>query len=157
MYQIPRCSVFKIFPIQLLIGCVCLLVLCGTEVWGEDVSVRSYTLQEVVALALTHNPAIQLGKGFIDEKAGEELTSQAYPNPSLGIQSGHGQVLDPTGPSLTERYVSLSQPLEWPGTRMARQKSAHAQVGSAEASFEEIQLNVKAQVKCKSSSETNLS
>jgi cobalt-zinc-cadmium efflux system outer membrane protein len=94
-----------------------------------------------------HNPSIELGQGLIDEKAGEELTAHAYPNPTFGIQSGHGQVLDPRGTSLIERYFSLSQPLEWPGTRAARQQAAEAGVSSAQASFEEMQINVKARVK----------
>jgi cobalt-zinc-cadmium efflux system outer membrane protein len=48
---------------------------------------------------------------------------------------------------LIERYFSLSQPLEWPATRAARQQAAEAGVRSAYAGFEETQINVKARVK----------
>ncbi len=131
----------------LLIGCICMWAIYGTEAWGEDIKAQSYTLQEIIDLALTHNPSIELGKGIIDEKAGEKVTAQSYPNPSFGVQSGYGKVRDPRGTSLIERYFSLSQPLEWPGTRAARQQVAEAGVSSAQASFEETQVNVKARVK----------
>ena len=101
----------------------------------------------MIDLALTHNPIIEPGKRIIDKKAGEEVTAQSYPNPSFGVQSGYGKVRDPRGPSLIERYFSLSQPLEWPGTRAAHQHAAEAGVSSAQASFEETQVNVKARVK----------
>ncbi len=94
-----------------------------------------------------HNPTIELGKGFIDQKTGEEQTASAYPNPTLGLQGGRGQILDPTGRTMFERYISLSQSLEWPGTRSARQQAAEAGVRSAEASFEVNQVNVKARMK----------
>ncbi|MDT7042847.1 TolC family protein [Candidatus Nitronereus thalassa] len=126
---------------------MCLLLVSRTPVWAQEPTSQSYTLQSVIDLALTHHPTIEFGKGVIEEKQGDQISASAYPNPSLGIQSGHGQVLDPTGPSLTERYVSLSQPLEWPGTRVARQEAASASVTSAEAGLEVTQLNIKARVK----------
>jgi len=127
---------------------VWLLSFSGTMAWGQQVATtRAYTLPEVIDLALTHNPTIEFGKGVIDEKAGDQMAASAYPNPSLGLQGGHGQVLDPTGPSLTERGISLSQPLEWPGTRAARKEAAEAGFHSAHASFEETRLIVKARVK----------
>ena len=144
--QPPRKYLFSFFA-QLFIGCVCLWSANGTVAWGQEATTQSYTLQRVIDLALTHHPSIEFGKGVIDETQGDQLSASAYPNPSLGLQSGHGQVLDPTGPSLTERYISLSQPLEWPGTRAARQSAARAGVTSAQASLEVTQLNVKARVK----------
>ena len=147
MKTIPSLKLFSPFVPRLLMSCVCLWSLFGTETWAEDASVKSFTLQEIIDLTLTHNPTIEVSKGLLEEKAGEELTAQSYPNPSFGVQSGWGKVRDPTGRSLIERYFSLSQPLEWPGTRAARQQAAEAQVNSAQAGFEGTQLNVRAQVK----------
>ncbi len=135
------------FVAPLFIGFIFLWSVNGTTAWGLETTTQSYTLQRVIDLALTHHPTIEFGKGVIDEKQGDQVSAGKYPNPSLGLQSGHGQVLDPTGPSLIERYVSLSQPLEWPGTRAARQEAASAGVTSAEAGLEVTQLNVKARVK----------
>jgi cobalt-zinc-cadmium efflux system outer membrane protein len=132
--------------LRLFIACVCIGATYETEAWGEDAKVPSYTLQEIIDLTLTHNPSIELGKGFIDEKTGEDVTAQSYPNPSFSVQSGYGKVRDPRGTSLIERYFTLSQPLEWPGTRAARQQAAEAGVRSAHASFDETLVNVKASV-----------
>ena len=132
---------------RLILLCACLWVWDGTTAWGEVTKDRSYTLEDIIELALTHHPTLEVGRGMIDQKAGEELTAQSYPNPVFGVQSGYGKVRDPTGTSLVERYFSLSQPLEWPGTRTARQEAAEAGVQSAQAGFEETQVNVKARVK----------
>jgi len=126
MSRTPSLNLFNTLVSRLLIGCVCMWTIGGTAAWGEDSKVPSYTLQEIIDLTLTHNPIIELSKGIIDEKAGEEVTAQSYPNPTFGFQGGYGRVRDPTGPSLIERYFSLSQPLEWPGTRTARQQAAEA-------------------------------
>jgi len=132
---------------RLLIVCVGLWAISGTQAFAEETKPRSYTLQEIITLTLTNNPIIERGKGLIDEKAGEELSAHAYPNPSFSVQSGYGKVRDPRGISLIERYFTLSQPLEWPGTRAARQEAAEAGVSTAQASFDAMQLNVKARVK----------
>ena len=147
MNSIQPLNFFQKFVSPLFIGCVCMGVLNGSEVWGEDVKVPSYTLQEIIDLTLIHNPTIKLGKGRIEEKTGEEQTANAYPNPTLGLQGGRGQILDPTGRTIFERYISLSQPLEWPGARVARQQAAEAGVRSAHANFEVTQVNVKSRVK----------
>ncbi len=147
MNRIPPLKLFKTLALRLLVGCICLWAIVGIEAWAEEAEPRSYTLQEIIDLTLTHNPTIELGKGIIDEKAAEEVTAQSYPNPSFSVQSGYGKVRDPRGTSLIERYFMLSQPLEWPGTRAARQEAAEAGVSTAQASFEAIQLNVKARVK----------
>ncbi len=146
IYRLPY-KFFNSMALRVLVGGVCMWAIGGTAAWGEDSKVPSYTLQEVIDLTLTHNPIIELGKGIIEEKAGEEITAQSYPNPTFGVQSGYGRVRDPRGTSLIERYFSLSQPLEWPATRAARQQAAEAGVRSAHAGFEETQINVKARVK----------
>jgi len=132
---------------SLLIGCLCLWVLQNTEVRGDDGRVPSFSLQEIIDLTLLHNPMIELSKGLIDEQTGKEMIAHAYPNPTLGIQSGYGRVQEPRGPSLIERYFSLSQPLVWPGTRAAGQQAAEAGVKGAQSGFEATQNNVKASAK----------
>ncbi len=122
-------------------------VLGETEVRAQEVQTKSFTLQEIIDLTLTHNPTMELSKGVIDEKEGERLSAAAYPNPLVGLKGGHGQILDPTGPSVTERYVTLSQPLEWPGMRVARKDAAEAAVEGAQAGLDETQVNLRARVK----------
>ena len=81
MNRTPSLNLFNSLAARLLIGSVCMWAIGGTAAWGEDSKVPSYTMQEVIDLTLTHNPIIELGKGLIDEKAGEEVTAQSYPNP----------------------------------------------------------------------------
>ena len=147
MNQTALLNVFRAFSRQLFLGCACIGLIGGNVAWGEDVPVSTYSLQDIINLTLTHNPTIELGQGFIDQKTGEEITAHAYPNPEFTVQSGFGKVRDPRGTTLIERYFTLSQPLEWPGKRSARQQAAEAGVRSAQAGFEEMQINVKARVK----------
>ncbi len=132
---------------RVLVIFVCLWIVVGTEVWAEDTKAQSYSLQDIIDLTLTHNPTIEMGKGLIAQKAGEEQSAIAYPNPTLSLEGGRGQILDPTGRTIFERYISLSQPLEWPRMRDARQQAAEAGVRSAQANFEVMQVNVQAKVK----------
>lgn len=140
-------NLFMLMTGRVLVIFVCLLALVGTKAWAEEAKDLSYSLQDIIDLTLIHNPTIELGKGLIDQKAGEEQTANAYPNPTLGLQGGRGQILDPTGRTMFERYITLSQPLEWPGMRAARQQAAEAGVRSAQANFEVTQVNVEATVK----------
>lgn len=109
---------------------------------------RMYSLAQILALALEHNPAIAAGEGFIHEQKGQHIATLSYPNPTFRFEGGNGVVLDPaSGVALTERFVSLSQPLEWLGTRSARQNAAEAGVQGAKIALEESRVNLTAEVK----------
>ena len=86
-------------------------------------------------------------EGVIEQREGDKISASAYPNPTLWIQSGRGTVREPTGPTLTERYATLYQPIEWPGKRAARQQAAQAGLDGALASKEEAKLNLIAATK----------
>lgn len=132
-----------------------IIVLCGlswhsawaAEVATPEATVPTFSLQDILALALEKNPLVTEREGMIEEKEGKKISASAYPNPTLSFQSGRGTVRDPSGITLTERYVTLSQPLEWPGKRTARQQAAQAGVEGAVASREEAKLNLIAATK----------
>jgi cobalt-zinc-cadmium efflux system outer membrane protein len=132
-----------------------IVVLCGlswhsawaAEVATPEATVPTFSLQDILALALEKNPLVTEREGMIEEKEGKKISASAYPNPTLSFQSGRGTVRDPSGITLTERYVTLSQPLEWPGKRAARQQAAQAGVEGAVASREEAKLNLIAATK----------
>lgn len=100
---------------------VWLIVICGlswhsalaADVATPQSSVPTFRLQDILAMALEKNPLVTESEGVIEQKEGNKLSASAYPNPTLSFQSGRGIVKDPTGLSITERYVTLSQPLEW--------------------------------------------
>ncbi|MDH3503192.1 MAG: TolC family protein [Nitrospirota bacterium] len=133
-----------------------LIVLCGlswhsalaAEVATPQATVQTFRLQDILAIALEKNPLVTESEGFIEHKEGKKLSASAYPNPTLSFHGGRGTVRDPSvGISITERYVTLSQPLEWPGMRAARQQAAQAGVEGALASGEEAKLNLIAATK----------
>ncbi|MBA3967448.1 MAG: TolC family protein, partial [Nitrospirales bacterium] len=134
---------------------LCLIILYGlcwepllaATVTTPQAPAPTYSLQDILALALEKNPLMNESEGFIEQKEGNKVSASAYPNPTLSFQSGQGTVREPTGPTLTERYASLSQPLEWPGKRAARQQAAQAGVEGALASKEETKLNLIAATK----------
>lgn len=110
--------------------------------------VPTFSLEDVLTMALEKNPLMTESQGFIEQKEGNKRSASAYPNPTLSFQSGQGTVRDPSvGISITERYISLSQPLEWPGKRAARERAAQAGVEGAMASRSETTLNLIAATK----------
>ncbi len=109
---------------------------------------KTFRLKEILSTALAHNPLLAEGEGIIQQKEGDVLRAKAYPNPTISVQGGRGSVRDPSmGTSITERYVTLSQPLEWPGTRNAEQDAAQASTESARSGLDETKLNIMAQTK----------
>ena len=134
---------------------VLLIVLCGlswhsalaAEVSTPQAAVLTFSLQDILAMTLENNPLVIESEGFIEEKEGNKISAAAYPNPTFYFQSGRGTVKDPTGITLTERYFTLFQAIEWPGKRTARQLAAQAGVEGAVAFREEAKLNMIAAAK----------
>lgn len=109
--------------------------------------VPTFQLHEVLALAIEKNPQVLESEGLVEQRIGGKISASAYPNPTLSFYSGHGTVRDPSGISLTERWVVLSQPFEWPGKREARKQAAQEGLEGAMASREEVKLNLIAATK----------
>ena len=138
-----------------LISVLYLLVLSGTTNAFAETPVDSpnhftplFTLDEILSIGLQHNPILAEGHSLIEQREGKAVQAATYPNPTISLQGGRGSVRDPSmGTSITERYITLRQPLEWPGTRSARQQGAYAGLKSAEAELAETRLNVTAQIK----------
>lgn len=108
----------------------------------------AYTLNAVIELALERNPTMAGAQGYVRQSRGQQVAAGAYPNPSIAGSAGRGTIRDPsTGVTITERTVTVEQPLEWQGKRRARQQAADAGVAGASAAMEEARLNVIAEVK----------
>ncbi len=107
-----------------------------------------YTLSDIIELAIDRNPAIAGAQGVFDQSQGQQIVSAAIPNPSFTAQSGRGALRDPSqGSGLTEYGVTLSQPLEWPAKRGARQRVAEAGVARATVGMQETRLHLVTEVK----------
>ena len=108
----------------------------------------AYTLNTVIELALEHNPIMAGAQGVVQQSRGQQVAAGAYLNPSISGAAGRGSIRDPsTGAKITERTVTVEQPLEWQGKRRARQQAADAGVAGAGAAMKETRLNVIAEAK----------
>ncbi|THJ11770.1 MAG: TolC family protein [Nitrospira sp. CG24C] len=108
----------------------------------------TFDLDHIVNLALERNPTIAGAQSVIEQNEGRQIQAGAYPNPTITVQTADAALRDPSvGRRMGERAASLSQPLEWPGKRAARQDAADAGLASATVGLEEAKLNLIAEVK----------
>lgn len=120
---------------------------CG-ESASANTDARIFKLHDVIELALHRNPTLAAAEGAVEQSQGQRVAAGAYLNPSITGSAGPGAIRDPsTGVSITERTITVEQPLEWPGKRAARQRAADAGLAGALAGMEETQVMVKADVK----------
>jgi len=132
------------------------IVLCGlltmvcAHPFNADAAeaAETYSLDDILALTMERNPAVAGAQGLISQSRGQQIAAAAYPNPSVTGSAGRGAIRDPsTGVHITERTITVEQPLEWTGKRQARQEAADAGVGGANAALEETRLALTADVK----------
>ncbi len=120
----------------------------GMTAWAAEPGTPSYSLADIVALAVEHSPTLAGAEGLVKQSHGQQIAAGAYPNPTVSAIAGRGAIRDPsTGVRITERTVTVEQPLEWVGTRQARQEAANAGVAGATAAMEETRLALLADVK----------
>lgn len=118
------------------------------EIRGAEPSPAPYSLNTIIELAFERSPIITGAQASIEQSRGQQVTAGAYLNPSVSGTAGRGAIRDPsTGVSITERTVTVEQPLEWLGKRAARQRAADAGVAGALAGMEDIKVMVIAEVK----------
>jgi len=116
--------------------------------YATDLSSSEYTLNQVVQLALQHNPVMTGAEAVLEQSQGQRVTAGAYLNPTVTGSAGRGSIRDPsTGVSVTERTITVEQPLEWLGKRAARQRAADAGLAGALAGMEEAKVVLMAEVK----------
>lgn len=132
---------------------LCIMILCGlagspSRTWATEPGIPAYSLDDILAMAVAHNPAMAGAEGLVKQSHGQQIAAGAYPNPSISGSAGRGAVRDPSnGARITERTVTVEQPLEWTGKRQARQDAANAAVAGAAAALEETRLALFADVK----------
>ena len=144
---------------KILTPALALLVITGTA-WpiGAQADERSYSLPDVIALAIDHNPRPAGAVGTIDTQQGLLVQAGAYPNPTIVGRGGQGSIRDGgvLGPgafaevppnSVTEYNAQISQPLEWPAKREARKDAARAGLEGAIVGYDETLLHLRADIK----------
>jgi cobalt-zinc-cadmium efflux system outer membrane protein len=116
--------------------------------YATELGSSEYTLNQVVELALQHNPVMSSAEAVLEQSHGQRVTAGAYLNPTITGSAGRGAIQDPkTGVSITEHTITVEQPLEWLGKRTARQRAADAGLAGALAGMEETKVTVTADAK----------
>lgn len=136
-------------PLVMLNG---LTVLLFQVAWAEP-SLKTYTLPDIIGLAIEQNPVVAGARAVIDQNTGQRTAAGAYPNPTIKGDGGRGFLKD-AGPltaeiprSATEYMAGFSQPIEWPAKRAARQSAADSGLAGASIGLIETRLNLTTDVK----------
>jgi cobalt-zinc-cadmium efflux system outer membrane protein len=105
------------------------------------------TLAQALALAEQHSPALTAANSQLDGAHAALVTARAYPNPEIEFGSGNSYLLPPTSQRGHNSAFAVSQPMELPALRNARQRSAEAGIASGFAQLDDTRINLFAQVK----------
>jgi cobalt-zinc-cadmium efflux system outer membrane protein len=134
----------RICTVAILLG----LVVVTIPGYATELSSSEYTLNQIIQLALQYNPVMNGAEAVLEQSQGQRVMAGAYLNPTIIGSAGRGSIRDPrTGVSVTERTITVEQPLEWLGKRVARQRAADAGLAGAFAGMEEAKVMVMAEVK----------
>lgn len=126
----------------------CMVLVFQVDPTASAEEARSYSLAEILALAVERSPTLASAAGIVRQSHGQEIAAGAYPNPSVSGSAGRGAIRDPsTGVHVTEHTVTVEQPLEWSGKRQARKEAAAAGVAGATAGLDEAKLNLQVDIK----------
>ncbi|VAW38659.1 Heavy metal RND efflux outer membrane protein, CzcC family [hydrothermal vent metagenome] len=111
---------------------------------AEDI--RSYTLSDLMNIAVQKNPSVAAFKANLAAARGVVISAGAYPNPELEFMKGRGEALDGSE-SRNEYSISIGQPIEWPGKRSFRKKAAVAALEARQYDSESFMLELRYKVK----------
>lgn len=116
-------------PIRILAVAAALLAVAPSGARGQAAP-RRVTLEQALALFATNNVALRVARAEAAEAAALARQAAAYPNPEL---SASHEPLAGAGRSYAESYLNLSQRLQWPATRSARESAAERIAAAASA------------------------
>ncbi|CAN5690362.1 TolC family protein [soil metagenome] len=122
MTEIYRCTLA-------LIGAAVLMATGSTAARGQE-PLRRVTLGEAVQLFARYNADLHVARADAAEAAALARQAAAYPNPEASVTH---EPLSGDGRSYSESYVTVSQRLQWPGTRSAQQNAADRIAAAAAA------------------------
>ena len=129
----------------------------GADTASVQFDGQPYSLDMIIALALAKNPVVGLAEGHIEQQKGQQTAAGAYPNPTVTGATGRGALRDVGRAGIgiisedlqtyTESNYTINQPIEWPGMRAARQRTADLGLATANVGMLETRLNLASQVK----------
>jgi cobalt-zinc-cadmium efflux system outer membrane protein len=114
---------------------------------AAPVNATPLTLLKAIALAEQHSPALKVASSQMDGAHAALETALAFPNPDVELGSGNSHLLPPTALRGHNSALTISQQMELPGLRNARQRAAEAGITSGAALLDDARINLHAQVK----------
>ena len=96
-----------------------------------EVTETSYSLKELRAMARWAHPTLESAEAIVEAAAGALRQAGAYPNPEIAVGVGRGTPRD-GGDSRSENTIELVQPIELPGVRRWRTRSAELRARAVE-------------------------
>jgi cobalt-zinc-cadmium efflux system outer membrane protein len=118
------------------------------EVLGQSHLEKSYTLQDLLAIAREKNPTVEIFQTHVQAALGEIMSARAYPNPEVEVLIGKGKLLEGASSGYESQYgLALNQTIEWPNKRLYRKKKTETQVEVTQAELADFELELTAQVK----------
>ena len=138
------------FLIAILNG---VMILLYHSAGAEPPRPNTYSLPDIIGIAVEQNPMVAGARAAIDQSSGQRTAAGAYPNPTFRGDGGRGYLRDAGAltneipRSATEYMAGISQPIEWPAKRAARQSAAEAGLAGASVGLIETRLNLTADVK----------
>ena len=118
-------------------------------VTGQVEAANTYTLVQVVDVALTQSPSVMIAKAQEDAATASVTTAESYLNPQLEFGAGPSHYRDRSVNKDTKGNwgVALSQTLEFSDVRRARREIAESGVKTAGFTSDLIRLELKVRVK----------
>ena len=118
-------------------------------VTGQVEAANTYTLVQVVDVALTQSPSVMIAKAQEDAATASVTTAKSYLNPQLEFGAGPSHYRDRSVSKDTKGNwgVALSQTLEFSDVRRARREIAESGVKTAGLTSDLIRLELKVRVK----------
>ncbi len=113
-------------------ACIVATILIGAARPAASQELRRITLDEAMDRFGRNSLELRLARAELAEVYGLTRQAAAVPNPLI---SGTWEPLQDGDRSYSERYLNLSQRLEWPGTRGARREAGAHATKAAEARF----------------------
>ena len=98
---------------------------------AADMTESSYSLNELRAVARSAHPTLESAEAGVEVATGLLQQAGAYPNPGIALGVGRGKPRD-GGDSRSESAIEFVQPIELPGLRRWRKRSAELRTQGAE-------------------------
>lgn len=121
-----------------------LVVVCSMLMPTTVAVAEPLTLAQALELLKSHNPELRAAAAQQSAAAAALITAKAYPNPDLEVGGGASAGIGPGALNGDNQLAYLSQPLDLPFVREARQRVAEAGIEAADLANQAVWRMVKA-------------